>query len=276
VSKKRSILIAVSIVASVLIIIYLFPVYWLISMSFRIEKEMFTWPPRLFPKVLTLNNYKGLVEGRNLLWYLRNSAIIAPLSVVISMLVGSLAAYGLARFRYPHRMGSRLASWILSLRMLPPVAAVLPIFLIFSALRLVDQFYGVALAYAFFNLPFIIWLLKIYFQDVPEEIEQAALVDGASRLQSFFRITIPLSTPGIATTFILALAASWNEFLMASQLATFNTRTLPVLIASFIWDRNMQWGFATASAVLSALPMMIIGLFIQRYIVRGLSFGAIK
>jgi len=276
VSKKRIFILAVSIVGCFLIAAYLFPVYWLISMSFRIQKDMFSWPPRLFPRVFTLNNYKGLVEGQNLLWYLRNSAIIAPLSVVISMAIGSLAAYGLARFRYPRRMGSRLAGWILSLRMLPPVAAVLPIFLIFSALRLVDQFYGVALAYAFFNLPFIIWLLKIYFQDVPEEIEQAAQIDGASRLQTFFRITIPLSTPGIATTFILAFAASWNEFLMASQLATFNTRTLPVLIGSFIWDRNMQWGFATASAVLSAVPMMIIGLFIQRYIVRGLSFGALK
>jgi multiple sugar transport system permease protein len=276
VSKKRVFGLAISIVALVLIIAYLFPVYWLISMSFRIQKEMFTWPPKLFGTKFTLNNYKGLVEGRALLWYLRNSAIIAPLSVILSMVIGSLAAYGLARFHYPRRLGSRLASWILSLRMLPPVAAVLPVFLVFSALHLVDQFYGVALAYAFFNLPFIIWLLKIYFQDVPEEIEQAALVDGASRLQSFFRITIPLSTPGIATTFILALAASWNEFLMASQLATFNTRTLPVLIASFIWDRNMQWGFATASAVLSAVPMIIIGLFIQRYIVRGLSFGAVK
>lgn len=275
-SKKRILGLAVAIVAVVLVAAYLFPVYWLVSMSFRIQKDMFSWPPKLFPTRITFKNYKGLAEGHALLWYLRNSAVIAPLSVAVSMIVGSLAAYGLARFRYPHRIGSRLANWILSLRMLPPVAAVLPVFLIFSALRLVDKFYGVALAYTFFNLPFIIWLLKIYFQDVPEEIEQAALVDGASRLQSFFRITIPLSTPGIATTFILALAASWNEFLMASQLATFNTRTMPVLIASFIWDRNMQWGFATASAVLSAVPMMIIGLFIQRYIVRGLSFGAVK
>lgn len=274
--KKRIIALAVTVIACVIVVAYLFPVYWMISMSFRIQKDMFTWPPKLFVTSITFDNYKGLVQGNNLLWYLRNSAIIAPLSVVVSMVIGALAAYGLARFRFPGRVGSQLSGWILSLRMLPPVAAVLPIFLIFSKLRLVDTFYGVALAYTFFNLPFIIWLMKIYFQDVPEEVEQAALVDGASRLQIFFRITIPLSTPGIATTFILALAASWNEFLMASQLATFNTRTLPVLIASFIWDRNLQWGYATASAVLSAVPMLIIGLFIQRYIVKGLSFGAVK
>ena len=275
-SKRRIILIVLTIVACVVVIAYLFPVYWLVSMSFRIQKDMFAWPPKLFTLHLTLQNYKGLVEGHGLLWYLRNSAIIAPLSVALSMVIGSVAAYGLARFRYPGKVGSQIASWILSLRMLPPVAAVLPLFLIFSRLRLVDKFYGISLAYTFFNLPFIIWLLKIYFEDVPEEVEQAALVDGANRIQIFFRITLPLSTPGIATTFILALAASWNEFLMASQLATFNTRTLPVLIASFIWDRNLQWGYATASAVISALPILIIGLFIQRYIVKGLSFGAVK
>jgi multiple sugar transport system permease protein len=275
-SKRRVILLVLTIVACVVVIAYLFPVYWLVSMSFRIQKDMFAWPPKLFTLNLTFENYKGLVEGHSLLWYLRNSAVIAPLSVALSMVIGSVAAYGLARFRYPGKAGSQIAGWILSLRMLPPVAAVLPLFLIFSRLRLVDKFYGISLAYTFFNLPFIIWLLKIYFEDVPDEVEQAALVDGASRFQTFFRITLPLSTPGLATTFILALAASWNEFLMASQLATFNTRTLPVLIASFIWDRNLQWGYATASAVISAVPMLIIGLFIQRYIVKGLSFGAVK
>ena len=113
-TRKRFVGLAVTLVACVFIVAYLFPVFWLISMSFRIQKDMFSWPPRLFPRVFTLENYKGLVEGNSLFWYLRNSAIIAPLSVIVSMIVGSLAAYGLARFRYPRRMGNQLASWILS------------------------------------------------------------------------------------------------------------------------------------------------------------------
>jgi multiple sugar transport system permease protein len=259
-----------------IVIIYLVPIYWIFITSIKPEAEAMTWPPRFIPKTVTLDNYKAAFEFKSILWYMKNSIIIALGSVLLSMFIGSLASYSFAKMNWNRKRRKNIVLWIVSLRIMPPIAVAIPIYLIFISLKLLDTFLGMILAYVFFNLPFVIWLTYGFFKELPNEIIEAAKIDGSSFLDIFGRIAIPLAIPGFITVFLLTFMTSWNEFLFAIKLTAFKTRTLPVLIGGFIIDRGLQWGQLCAVAAVTVLPVIIIAFLIQKYIVSGLTFGAIK
>ena len=255
---------------------YLIPVYWIIVTSLKPETSVLTWPPQFFPKKIVLDNYRYAFEFKSIFWYMKNSLIISVGSVAISMVVGSLAAYSFSQMKWERKTKKNLLLWIVSLKIMPPIAVAIPLFLIFVSLKLIDTFQGVILAYIFFNLPFVIWLTYGFFKELPREIIEAALIDGCSLGRMFLKVVIPLTAPGLITVLLLTFMASWNEFLFAIKLTAFNTRTIPVLISGFIIDRGLLWGQLCAVGTISVIPVIIVALFIQRYIVSGLTFGAVK
>lgn len=251
------------------------PIYWMIATSFKNGSQLFTWPPTYIPWRPTLANYDEAFIQRPLLDYARNSAIVAVISTPLSVTISALAAFGFSRFRFRGR--SFLLFVILAVRMLPALIVALPLFLIFRDLHLVDSKTGLILAYTVFNLPFNIWLLHAFFADVPREIEDAATVDGASQVRLFFGIMVPLAAPGLVASSILCLLLAWNEFGFALILTyTLKSQTLPIAIAGFTSDRGTYFGAMAAAGTLAVVPVFLFAVVIQRYLVQGLTAGAVK
>ena len=209
---------------------------------------------------------------------LRNSLIAAMGSAAAATILGGLAAYGLTRFRY--RLGwmknDDIAFFFISQRMLPPVVIVFPFLLMYRFLHIIDNPWGLALAYTLFNLPLAVWVLRDAFRGVPIEIEESALVDGATRFGTFLRIALPLAAPGVVTSFIICLIFAWNEFLFALVLTFRKAQTLPVLIAGQATELGSYWWIMSVLAMIAIIPILVIGIVAQRWIVRGLSGGSIK
>lgn len=266
----------VNIPATILIfavaLIFVFPVYWTVCTSFKQPLDILV--PR--PKILfspTLENYTYLRESSDFGRYLLNSLIVSVSSTALVCVLGFLAAYSLAR----HNVGSgQLAFFILSTRMFPPIAVVIPYFLIFRSLGLIDTKLGLVLCYTMFNLPFAIWLLMGFIRDIPVGLEDAARIDGYTPLQVLWKVVVPLVAPGLAVTAIFCLLFSWNEFLFAFLLTRSMATTATVGVAGFWTQRGILWGPMCAAATIAVAPMLVFALFLQRYIVRGLTFGAVK
>ena len=269
-----NLLIVLSIV--IFIVIYLTPIYWLVMTSFKPSDEMFSWPPKLVPSTLVTKHYADVFQNRSLFWYVKNSLIISISSVFLAMVIGCLAAYSFAKFSWSEKIRKNILLWIISLRIMPPIAISVPIYLIFVRFHLVDVYHGVILAYIFLNLPFITWLMYVFFRGVPSEIEEAAMIDGCSKIKLLLKITLPLTKPALVTVLLLTFITAWNEFLFAVKLTMFNTRTIPVLMSGFVIDRGLLWGQICAAATISLIPVIIIAFFVQRYIVAGLTFGAMR
>lgn len=269
-----NLLIVLSIV--IFIVIYLTPIYWLVMTSFKPSDEMFSWPPKLVPSTLVAKHYADVFQNRSLFWYVKNSLIISISSVFLAMVIGCLAAYSFAKFSWLEKIRKNILLWIISLRIMPPIAISVPIYLIFVRFHLVDVYHGVILAYIFLNLPFITWLMYVFFRGVPSEIEEAAMIDGCSKIKLLLKITLPLTKPALVTVLLLTFITAWNEFLFAVKLTMFNTRTIPVLMSGFVIDRGLLWGQICAVATISLIPVIIIAFFVQRYIVTGLTFGAMR
>lgn len=260
------------------VVFEVFPVYWMISTSFKSRWDAFRLPPVWFFQP-TLEHYVTILSGKG--WsstpitpLLINSIIVAGSSSVLALLCGSLAAYGLSRF--PTRYGKHLAMWILSTRMFPPVAVAIPVFLMMSNLGLIDTYWALIIPYSAFNISFVVWMMRSFFDQIPVELEQAAMIDGCSRLGAFFRIVLPLTLPGLVATGVFVLIFSWNEFLFALILTRTAAKTAPVAIADFVTLYGIQWGQLTAYATLISAPIIILGLLFQRYIVKGLTLGAVQ
>jgi multiple sugar transport system permease protein len=258
------------------VLAYLVPVYWIVVTSFKPEAKSLTWPPQFIPHEVTLDNYKVAFQFKSVFWYMKNSLIISTCSVLVSLVFGCLAAYSLAKLPWGKKGKQNLLLWIMGLKIMPPIAVAIPIYLIFIALHLIDTYLGMIIAYIFFNLPFVIWLAYGYFKELPNEIIEAAGMDGCGFGRLMARIVVPLTAPGLITVFLLTFMTSWNEFLFAVKLSAFRVRTLPVLISGFIIDRGLLWGQVCAVATIAVIPVILMSLFIQRYIVAGLTFGAIK
>jgi multiple sugar transport system permease protein len=258
------------------IVVYLVPVYWIVVTSFKPEARALTWPPQFIPREITLDNYRVAFAFKSVFWYMKNSLIISTGSVLVSMVLGGMAAYSFAKMKWGRKGKQNLLLWIMGLKIMPPIAVAIPIYLIFIYLKLIDSFLGMIVAYIFFNLPFVIWLAYGYFKDLPTEIIEAANIDGCGFARLMARIVVPLSAPGLITVFLLTFMTSWNEFLFAVKLTAFKVRTLPVLISGFIIDRGLLWGQVCAVATITVIPVVLMSLFIQKYIVSGLTFGAIK
>ncbi|HEX8494451.1 MAG TPA: carbohydrate ABC transporter permease [Pyrinomonadaceae bacterium] len=253
------------------------PVYWMLTISLKSEVEQFAVPPRWFVFTPTLFHYREAFVERSFGQYLLTSAVVAVLSTVCAMLIGTLAAYALARFQLPHRLDTRLSLWILSTRMFPPIVTAVPLFLMMRDVRLLNTRPALVIVYTAFNLPFVVWMMRGFFREIPREIEEAAMVDGDSRLGALRRVLLPLVAPGLAATAVFCLIISWNEFLFALVLTqTDAAMTLPVGIAGRVTQYEIKWGVMSAAGVVAMIPILVFAMAVQRYLVRGLSLGAVK
>lgn len=221
----------------------------------------------------TFKHYETLFQENNFGRYIMNSLIAAGGSAVISVVFGSLAAYSLSRVDF--RGKSDLFFWIISTRMAPVVAVIVPLFAIFRSLDLIGTLPGLILAYTTFNLPFAIWILKGFFDNIPYGIEEAQMVDGATRFQAFTSI-LPLVAPGIGAFIVLCVLFAWNDFLFAAIIGSGGAKTLPVATRELVQPQNIQWGAIMAAGVVTTAPMMLLGLVIRKYLVTGLTMGAVK
>lgn len=253
------------------------PVYWMLTISLKTELDQFSVPPKWILFQLTLTHYREAFQARSFGQYLLTSSIVAVLSTLLAMVLGTLAAYALSHFRLPRRMDTRLALWILSTRMFPPIVTIVPLFLMMRDLRLLNTRASLVIVYTAFNLPFVVWMMLGFFREIPRELEEAARVDGDSRLGALVRVVLPLVAPGLAATAVFCLIISWNEFLFALVLTqTDAAMTLPVGIAGRVTQYEIKWGVMSAAASVAMLPILIFALSVQRYLVRGLSLGAVK
>jgi multiple sugar transport system permease protein len=253
------------------------PVYWMVTISLKNEVDQFATPPLWFGFTPTLAHYKDAFFARSFGQYLITSATVATLSTICAIVIGTLAAYGLSRFRLRAGLDRRLSLWILSTRMFPPIVSAVPLFLMMRDLRLLNTLTSLVIVYTAFNLPFVVWMMRGFFQELPRELEEAAMVDGDSRLGALVRVILPLVTPGLAATAVFCLIMSWNEFLLALVLTqTDRAMTLPVGIAGRVTQYEIKWGVMSAAGVVAMLPILLFALAVQRYLVRGLSLGAVK
>lgn len=253
------------------------PVYWMLTISLKTEVDQFASPPRWFDFSPTLAHYIDAFSTRSFGSFLLTSAIVAALSTLCAMTIGTLAAYALARFRLPAGLNKRLSLWILSTRMFPPIVTAVPLFLMMRDLRLLNTIASLVVVYTAFNLPFVVWMMIGFFRELPRELEEAAMVDGDSRLGALWRVVLPLAAPGLAATAVFCLIVSWNEFLLALVLTqTEAAMTLPVGIAGRVTQYEIKWGVMSAAGVVAMMPILIFALSVQKYLVRGLSLGAVK
>jgi multiple sugar transport system permease protein len=251
----------------------LFPIYWIAAASFKTELALYARPPRwVFTPIL--DNYQRVLYNIPFFQYLTNSLVIAVGTTVGSLVLGTLAGYGFARFRF--RGSSTVRFLVLVTRMAPRMVLVVPYYLLMQKLGLLDTYTGLLIAYVSFALPFTIWLLIGFFVDVPLEVEEAAMIDGCGRLGVLLRVVIPIAAPGLVVAAIFAFLVSWNEFLFALILSGVEAKTLPVVIAGFSTDVGPLYGEMSAAAVMVMLPNIVMTLVLQRYLVRGLTLGAVK
>ncbi len=253
------------------------PVYWMITISMKSEIDQFADPPKWFWFTPTFEHYYDAFVTRSFGQYLITSAIVAVVSTFCALVIGTLAAYALTRFRLPYNLDRKLALWILSTRMFPAIVTAVPLFLMMRDLRLLNTKASLIIVYTAFNLPFVVWMMRGFFAEVPRDLEEAALVDGDSRLGALVRVVLPLVSPGLAATAVFCLIVSWNEFLFALVLTqTDASMTLPVGIAGRVTQFEIKWGVVSAAAVVAMMPILIFALAMQRYLIRGLSLGAVK
>ncbi len=267
---------------AVVTLILLFPIYWMISMSFKDQTEFVAEPPTLIVQHPTWSNYNNLIEEQDFLRYGKNSLIVAIFAATLSVVVGTMAAYSLARFRLRGNLNHHLLFTILTIRMFPPIVTVIPLFVWYNRFslpfvhhKLVDTWYGLGFVHAFSELPLVVWLMIGFFRDIPRDMEEAAMVDGDSRLAVLLKIAIPLARPGLAATFILVFISSWNEFLYALILTRSEAQTLPIAVAGQISEFSIKYGNLMAAAVLTTLPVLVLALLSQRHLTRGLTVGGV-
>jgi len=274
VQKQASTVLLYVLIAIVLVIIA-FPVYWLISTSLKPGIESATNPPTYIPSRLVFDNYVAVLKSENIK-FLRNSLIVAVASTFLTTIMGAMAAYALSKTYIAFWIRRALMLWILVTRIFPPITTAIPYYVIIKNLGLADTYAALIITYVSYGLPFVIWLMLGFFQDLPADIEKAAIVDGCSMWQRFRQVVLPLTLPGLAVTAIFAFIYSWNEFLYASILTSFTAKTLPVVISTFISDQYLRWGEMSAMGSMMIIPVMIFALATQKYLVRGLTFGAVK
>lgn len=254
-------------------LISLFPIYVMITTSFKLRTDAFSIPPKwLF--VPTLKNYSHVLFSQNFFTYFVNSLIVALASTVFSVMLGALAAYALARFKFMGK-GVVVMSTLL-LRMVAPVILVIPIFILWNKIGLVNSRMGLIVTYIALNLPFNIWVLRTFISEVPVELEEAALIDGCGEGTIFFKIILPLIAPGLAVASIFTFRIAWNEFILSLVLTNRFTRTLPVAVSLYLTDHGIEWGQITAIATIIAIPAFIFTFTAAKSLIMGLTAGAVK
>lgn len=274
--RRRAAMILLYLVTFAILVVIAFPIYWLITTSVKIPADTATAPPVIVPTRFTLDNYRAALATPGVAQAFANSILTATVSTLLTTFLGSLAAYALAKTYLSFAFRQGLLVWILVTRIFPPVTTAIPYYVIVKNLRLGDTHLALILTYVSYGLPFVIWLMLGFFQDLPADIEKAAIVDGCSLWQRFRRVVLPLALPGLAVTSVFAFIYSWNELLYASILTSFNAKTIPVVVAGFISDQFLRWGEMTAIGSIMIVPVLLFAAAAQRYLVRGLTFGAVK
>jgi multiple sugar transport system permease protein len=252
------------------------PLLWMVLTSVKTNREI-TQDTSLIPQSLTTANYVSLFSGREFGAYLTNSIIVTFVSVAIALILGTQAAYVLARFRLRGGMQRYVGFSLLMVRLLPPIVIIIPIFLVAQGVGLLNTRLSLIVVYAAFNVTIVVWMMESFFREIPVDLEEAAMVDGDTRFTAFRRIVLPLAAPGLVATGIFAAITTYNEFLFALVLtSTPAAETMPIGAATLIGRINVDWGAMSAAGVVGALPIVIFSIFVQKHLVRGLTMGAVK
>lgn len=273
--KKRSVqsklLIILAIVCAV---VWLFPYLYLISSSFKPGAEVVSIPAKFFPTILSVENFKGLFERMPAFHYIFNSFLVAVCSTLIAVILGSLSSYAI------QRSGAKIATFlivvVLCLKMIPTSSIAVPIYELITNLGLYDTRVALIIVYAAINMPFVMWVMLGFYEGIPTSIDEAACMDGASSLQTFIKIILPICTPGLATAFIFTLFLSWNEFLLSLLLTSTEAKTFTVGLSEFLSAYSMDLGPMCAGALIFSLPVMFLSIVAQRFIVQGITAGSVK
>jgi len=261
--------------SALVLLLFLAPILWVLVISFKLRKDIFTWPPSIVDFAPTLANYANVLSGSGkFVSFIGNSVIVALVSTAIALTVGTLGAYGLSGRRKPRSVA--MSYWMLSFRMMPPVALVIPYYVLFQQAGLLGHLGAIALTHSVFSVAIVLWMTKSFFDEIPPEIEEAALIDGASDWQVFRLVVMPIAKAALAASAIFAFITSWNEFLFAVILSKSSTYTVPVAISTFVGEVYVSWGELAAATILAILPALVIAFLGQRYLLVGLAPGAVK
>lgn len=270
--KRRAVSLVRGIFLLLVCLACLIPFVWMIMVSFRNRVDILD-PTKIFVTP-TLKNYQAIIEQSNILDFFKNSLIIAVISTLISLVIGSFAAYGFARYKWAKREDR--AFWVLSQKFLPPMAVVIPYFMMASIFGLLDTRLVLIICYTTFNIPFTIWMMRGFIEDMPIELEEAAWVDGCSRFAGIIKILLPLITPGLVATSIFCVINSWNEFVFANFLTSIRAKTIPTSVMMYLSVSGVKWGEMAATGVMAVVPVLIFAVIVQKHMIRGLTFGSVK
>lgn len=261
--------------AALVVAVCLFPFLWMALSSIKVLRELYTIPPVWIPTVPTLENYRTVLFDSNIPRYFLNSVIISVGSTALALSIAIFAAYGFARFRF--RGKAYYQSFILIGQLLPTAAIIVPLFVTLRYLGLVNTYLGLILVYMIITLPLSVWMLTSYFRAIPVELEEAAIIDGSSRLGVLFRVTLPLSIPGIIAVLVYSFITTWNEFIFALTFATDSSvKTLPIGLAEFTTEFDTDWGAVMAASMIMTIPIAVLFLSMQRLFIGGMTAGATK
>ncbi len=258
------------VIVLIIIIPMIFPFLWMLMSAFKTQVDIISWPPKFLFNPTMVNFYKVFNE-QNFLLYLKNSMIVGVAAVGFSLLLGLPAAYSIARFHQ-----KKLSVLILVARLMPGISFLMPWYIVFSRLGLMDSYTALILSHILIALPVVVWIMSSYFETVPREMEESAMVDGATMQHAFVSIIIPLSVPGIVTSVTLSFIFSWNNFMFSQVLSMEKTRTLPIAVYNFMSYAEVDWGGVMAAAVAIMTPAIILTMIFQKYVVKGLTMGAVK
>lgn len=255
----------------------LIPFIYLFLNSIKPEFEFLSIPPRLFPSRIVTKYYSFLLNPESeTLRFLYNSLVVTSATTILAVLVGALAGYSLSRFKTSSKIISITVFSIVLVRFYPKITTIIPYFILMKKFHLLDTLISIIIAHVSITLPFVVLLMMSFFRDIPSNVEESAKLDGCNAWQVFWKIALPLSTPGLAASAVLTAIISWNEFLVASSLASVNAKTLPVAVSAFITDKGILWGPMSAMTTLIVVPIVLFTLVLQKYLVRGLTLGAVK
>lgn len=280
IKKKQPSQIAISIIYYGFVIIssliVLVPIIYLVMNSLKLPRDFLKIPPTFLPEIITLKHYASLFTNPKTIKYFTNSLVVTSVTTIVTIVLGSFAAYGLSRMKLSKHALGMVVFTFLFIRFYPKVTTIMPYFIIMRKLNLLDTVWAVILGHLGITIPFVTWLMLVVYNDLPYSIEEAALVDGATPIQRFIRIIFPITAPSVASSAILASFMSWNEFLIASSITRRDATVLSIAVASFVSDKGIQWGPMSAMSLIMILPMLLFALFAQKYLVSGLTFGAVK
>lgn len=264
---------------AVVFLFFMFPLYWILLTSFKERVDIITVKPSYVPYVEfqpTLDNYREVLSGEDneFRGRLINSIIITGGSTILAVFVGTLTAYAVSRFTIP--LEDDFMFFVLSTKMLPPIVVLIPIVALFSELGLRDSYFGLIILYTAFNLPFVVWIMKGFFDEIPKEYEDAAMVDGYSRLQAIYKIVLPEAIPAMAATAVFSIIVSWNEFVLVNFLNRDAASTVPPYLNEIIGVGGVQWGPLAAASVIYVIPVIIFTFIVRNHLLRGVTFGAVR